>query len=535
MRIAVVPVVTAVLLLAASSLAADPLLMLNLDYPREARPNEIWPVRVVTSNGSTDAAIGVLLTVSLPPGAQVTNTTAPLGWRCQQEVGTYVCDTNALGQGTTVHEINVKLSGDPAGGNYELPVTLSASNAPPAQTPFVLFLVVPRAITVSSTADDGAGTLREALLQANTSCGPTKACDIVFDLPAGSTFEPLTPLPRITACGSLFINGGTTEFLADRPYELSGARVATNGKSFGLDYRPVCEAPPHLHVTGLAINRFADDGITLSPFNTQFYENRAYSNVLLEGVFVGTDRTGREARPNGWRGITLHSASTILSVNYSILSGNGRSGLYVSNSLGTNVYACHVGSDAQGQPLGNGAAGIFLQRGQLYVATSEIAFNNDFGIALARSTAKASLQNGNAIHHNEFVGVDWGLDGPTRDSGEDAGIPNAPKITSATYDATTNTTIVRGTLEIGKILGERYDIRIFVNHQPNARGEYEGEVPIVSSGTNIFPHATLVYEWELIHRGDVTGTILTASTGVAAYSDLPAQVTSEFSNSISLR
>ena len=527
-----IAVTAAVLLLAAQGLAADPMLSLRLAHLREARAGESWEVRIYASNNGAQTALGALLSVALPPGAQVT-AIPPIGWRCGQQGDTYVCDASTFAHTTVTHELLVQLSDDRNGANLELPVTLSASNAQPAHE--TLSLIVPRIITVTSTADAGAGSLREALLQANALCGPTKACDVLFDLATGSTFEPLTPLPAITACGRLFINGGTAS--GEPPYELSGAHIETDGKSYGLAYRPVCVAPAHLRVSGLAINRFADDGITIMPFNTQYYENTGYySDVRLEGLFIGTDRTGREARPNGWRGITVHSGSTLLHVTGSVLSGNGRSGLYISSAIAADVFRTRIGADPQGQPLGNGAAGIFLHRGHLTVAENEIAFNNDFGIALARGTATASLQNANSIHHNEFVGVDWGLDGPTRDSGEAAGIPNAPKITSATYDAASNRTIVRGTIEIGSILGERYDIRIFVNHQPNERGEYEGEVPVTSSGVHFYPErGAAVYEWEIHHLGDLSGTIITASAAVAPYADYPSRVTSEFSNPVSLR
>ncbi|HEV7766342.1 MAG TPA: right-handed parallel beta-helix repeat-containing protein [Thermoanaerobaculia bacterium] len=399
-----------------------------------------------------------------------------------------------------------------------------------ALTP-TLFAAEPetRLIRVQSTADSGDGTFRNAILEANANCGPGIHCEIGFDLPTGSTFQPLTPLPAITACGSLLIDGGNIFRDVDRPYELSGVRI-TEGKGSGLEYRPVCVDPAHLNVNGLAINSFPDDGITLMPSDTNPVQ---HSDVRLEGVFIGTDRTGRMARPNGLRGITSHMTSVVLSVTRAILSGNGRSGLFLSNVAYARVYGCLIGTAADGLPLGNGAAGIFLHHGSLSADRNVIAYNSDFGIALARG-ASAAIESENSIHSNEFVGIDWGLDGPTRETREELGIPNAPMMSNAIYDAETNTTIVYGTLAIEKVLGQRYAIRLFSNRTANERGEWEGETTYPSSSMDLFPSAPGVYAWEVRHRGDLRGEVVTTTVGVAQFSDFPIRISSEFSSAIAV-
>jgi Periplasmic copper-binding protein (NosD) len=414
------------------------------------------------------------------------------------------------------------------------PFAMNADSARDARAE--IFDPPPLLLNVTTTDDSGPGSLRAALADANTRCVAGVSCQVDFVLPAGSTFEPLTPLPAITACGSLSINGGSVDRReGDRPFELSGARLTT-GRGNGLEYRPSCVQPSNFRVTGLAVNRFPDDGITVLPFHTEFASNpNALSFVSLEGVFIGTDRTGRQARPNGWRGITVHSPTVALSVRASVLSGNGRSGIYISHVTRADVRDNLIGLAADGQPLGNGAAGIFLHHGALHADNNVIAYNSDFGLALARG-ASAALHGGNSIHSNEFVGIDWGLDGPTRASGEQAGIPNAPRISSATYDPIANTTTVRGTLQVERLIGRSYFIDLYSSRTANARGEWEGETPYPAVRVGVHPQGqTGTYDWEIQQAGDLRGLVVTTTASAQPETTEIVTVTSEFSDAISVR
>ena len=72
--------------------------------------------------------------------------------------------------------------------------------------------------TVTNTADSGAGSLRDAITNANATPNST----IVFSVPANSTLTILTPLPPITAGVSidgsgtpgLTLSGGSTSAAA---------------------------------------------------------------------------------------------------------------------------------------------------------------------------------------------------------------------------------------------------------------------------------------------------------------------------------
>lgn len=411
------------------------------------------------------------------------------------------------------------------GGSYALPFTVTARNASAEQT---LQMSVTRMIRVNTTADAGAGSFRNALLEANAHCTDGIECEIGFDLPEGATFEPLTPLPAITACGSIFINGGKYDYRqGDRLYELTGARLT--GRGNGLDYRPTCYEQSSLNVHGLAINRFPDDGITTSA------NNRMEAYVMIHGVFIGTDRTGREARPNGLRGITAYSPSVGLFVASSILSGNGRSGVFLWDVKRASFIDNRIGLSVDRQPLSNGAAGMFLRAGSLSLGDNVIAHNHDFGLALTLG-ADVKMYPGNSIFANEFVGIDWGLDGPTRVGGEERGIPNAPRITSAVYDPTTNFTIVRGIVQIDRPMGTDYFVTLFSNTTSNARGEWEGEIQHDARSESFYPRGrTGTFEWEIRQPGDLRGRFLTTTTNLVSLPGDLHPINSEFSEAFGVR
>lgn len=531
---------TAVLavLLAASThvFAVEPTLAVSLFFPEHARPGETITMSFGISNTGSGEATGLVLRQQLPPGALVTSITAEPVWQCVQNGAAFVCNAANFEPSSMLTEmwIHVKLSDDPAGGSFALPFSLTATNAP-APIEQTRSLAVARLIRVQSTADSGSGSFRAAILDANAHCHAGFDCEIGFDLPIGSTFEPLTPLPVITACGLLVIEGGDRSRTQDRPYELSGSRI-TGSKGSGLEYRPVCVEPAHLRVTGLAINRFPEDGVLVIPFASSNPDGSlyTYSYVDLEGMFIGTDRTGTLARPNGLRGITSHSRTAYLRVFHSILSGNGRSGIFMMDVFGAQLAQNLIGVGADGRPLGNGAAGIFLHHGFFSANDNVIAWNHDFGVAFSPG-ATAAVGRSNSIHSNEFVGIDWGLDGPTRDGREELGILNAPVITSATYDPATDTTTVTGTLKIDIVFGELYVINLFSNRTANARGQWEGETIYPSSGASIGPrHTTGTYTWELKHRGDLRGQVVTTTSGVAPFADVPVRLSSEFSEGMTV-
>jgi len=210
--------------------------------------------------------------------------------------------------------------------------------------------------TVTSTADSGAGSLRQAILDANGNAG---ADTITFAIPGAGvhTISPASALPAIT--DSVVIDGYTQPGAS--PNTLTGGEDAVllielNGSAAGNSKGLVFEAGAGgSTVRGLVVNRFGSTGIEL----------HSDGNVV-EGNFVGTDPTGTSALPNGNGGVFAlfggtGSNNTIGGTTpaaRNLISGNTGPGVSVAFS-GNHVEGNFIGVDATGAAaLGNGDRGV---------------------------------------------------------------------------------------------------------------------------------------------------------------------------------
>jgi Bacterial Ig-like domain (group 3)/Right handed beta helix region len=215
--------------------------------------------------------------------------------------------------------------------------------------------------TVLNTDDSGAGSMRQAILDAD---GATGANTIAFDIPGAGvqTIAPLSALPTITA--PVTIDGYTqpdsspgTLPPGEAPdavlsIELSGALAGTDGVN-GLEI-----AGGNSTVRGLVIDDFSGDGIDLT----------TEGGDLIEGDYIGTDPTGSIAEPN-LQGISIVSGTgnTIggtTAGSRNLISGNlgYGAGVYNFAAEDTLIEGNLIGTDARGvKPLGNNGTGLELQ------------------------------------------------------------------------------------------------------------------------------------------------------------------------------
>src|SRR5436190_5680762 len=146
--------------------------------------------------------------------------------------------------------------------------------------------LVPATFTVLNTLDSGAGSLRQAILDANATAG-TDLID--FNIGGGGvqTIAPTSALPAIT--DAVTIDGTTQPGFAGSPIiELSGASA---GNVNGLLIRG-----SNSTVRSLVINRFQQAGVAI--VGTGIVGN------WVQGCYLGTDVSGTLARPN-FRGVQL--------------------------------------------------------------------------------------------------------------------------------------------------------------------------------------------------------------------------------------
>lgn len=210
--------------------------------------------------------------------------------------------------------------------------------------------------TVINTANSGAGSLRQAILDANSTTGLAL---IDFNIPTngGLTISPITALPTIT--DFVTIDGTTQPGFSNAPIiELNGA---SSGFIDGLRV-----AAGNSTIRGLIINRFNLNGINI------LTNGRNH----IEGCYIGLDRTGTLDQGNAQNGISVSTSNNVIggtslsARNY--ISGNNQSGILLidstnqilGNVIGLGVTNAAVGntfvginSPSSGHTIGGTAAG----------------------------------------------------------------------------------------------------------------------------------------------------------------------------------
>ncbi|HYC90747.1 MAG TPA: right-handed parallel beta-helix repeat-containing protein [Thermoanaerobaculia bacterium] len=260
---------------------------------------------------------------------------------------------------------------------------------------------------VTSTADSGPGSLRQAIEDVNRECKDRETpCVIAFalDAPHPATIRLQTALPAISAPvvhvdGRLQATLDGSALPAGNGLQLEGGSVA--------------------RVSGLAISGFPGNGIEVNGTRAVIRYN------LLSG--------------NGLRGVQVNRADAFIFDN--VLVGNRRAGGFFWTER--EVLA------RRNVVTGNGASGLFFHKPLIsriasYAEDNVIAFNAHAGIALSL-TADGNFAR-NTFHDNAGLPIDVGLDGETRDPKPglltQGGRVGAPILTSARFDGTA--TIVTG-------------------------------------------------------------------------------------------
>ncbi|PYS60097.1 MAG: hypothetical protein DMF76_14750, partial [Acidobacteria bacterium] len=224
------------------------------------------------------------------------------------------------------------------------------------QTALTALLTQPEAFfTVINTNDAGAGSLRQAILDANASPG----ADVInFQLGSGTTTINLAnPLPIIT--DPITIDGS-----------ISGtSRVELRGPTLGEDRAGLVITAGSSVLRGLVINRFLSGEIELQS-----------SNNVIENSFIGTDTAGNSAPRNHLFGVKISNGS------HNLIGGTvtGAANLISGHDRGIWI----TGSDAssnrvQGNLIGTNAAGTDAIFNNTGVSIESNSFSNEIGGAQA--------------------------------------------------------------------------------------------------------------------------------------------------------
>ena len=335
------------------------------------------------------------------------------------------CDASGNGEGQTfLGSIDTTTVGNNASFSGTFPITVAIGQsvtatatrlaAPTDTSEFsvcrtVTTLVIP-SLTVTNTNDSGAGSLRQAIINANSDADPDQ---IVFNISGAGvhTITPLTALPTLT--NPIVIDG-----LTQTGATCSAPLIEINGTNAGAN-------SDGLHVSdsgsirGLIINRFNGDGIE---FDT-------VGNNIVKCNWIGVDNTGLNSAGNGLQGLYFFK------VGNNVIGGTNNDGNVISsnNTRNSSVFDGGIEIDRsnnnviQGNIIGlnkNGLKGNITvaqnfgismlnadnnQIGGTTAAARNIVSFNDIGIRLNNSDVNHF--EGNYIGIDSTGNVSGGLNG----------------------------------------------------------------------------------------------------------------------------
>ncbi|TVQ16346.1 MAG: hypothetical protein EA367_20420 [Leptolyngbya sp. DLM2.Bin15] len=426
--------------------------------------------------------------------------------------------------------------------------------------------------TVTTANDDGEGSLRQVILEANAAGGGT----IIFDIPGAGphTIALETALPAlttpitidgytqagsarntqlegsnailtivlqgqgITAFNGLVLNDGAAGSIIEglvfnqfiRGLELNAPNVTVRGNVIGAD-------PTGLIANGSTLN---NEGIFISQFGTNSYiggtspssRNVISGNqtglflfnnnsVTVQGNYIGIAANGTTSLGNAFTGLQLSGATNSLIGGAQAGEGNlisgGFSSIDLFNASNNTIQGNQISNFAiQGISLrlessNNQIGGINPGEGNL------ITGNNGGGVVLEDSSTLNNSIRGNQITLNNGLGIDLGNDGPTPNDDRDLdegpnGLQNTPILNTATVTGVTGT--------INSSPSSSFSLDFYASSLPSGSGAvYLGSQTVT---TNANGNATFSFDTESVFGQPYILATATSPTGS----------TSEFSNII---
>ena len=463
-------------------------------------------------------------------------------------------------------------------------VTAPANAATPLALPLTVTGVAPSPVLaiVTNTADSGAGSLRQAITDANAGGFCASSATINFSIPGGGVkvITPFSPLPTLL-CPSTIIDG----------YSQPGASANTLGVGnnaamlIALDGTSMTPAAPGLALKG---NNILVRGMNIRKFiGKPGIDIQGGAGVKIEGNFIGTDELGTSAAANG-TGIGMSSGTFAAIGNAApagrnLISGNSGTGIALtgaSGPTGTQIRNNYIGTDTTGATaLANGGGGILLNvpntdvdgnfirynvgngvkivgivgssGGPANIHDNDILANTGNGIYLAGSEcapAGVSIRRNN-IGFQFGLGIDLGdtLIGSARDTNlavstcfHGNGGQNYPVITSVTHawNGAVATSTVNATLNSGA--STPYTIDLFNNLGAVDSGNRGVAAKYVSSLTTPATNAMGFVSFQLVTTGlpvyhpTVTSTTPVGPSGgtseISVQAVTPLVYTSTYSN-----
>jgi len=247
--------------------------------------------------------------------------------------------------------------------------------------------------TVVNTNDSGAGSFRQAILNANATAG---ADTITFNIPGAGvhTITPLSAYPPITE--QVLIDG----------YTQPGASPGTN--AFPLPLNPVLQIELSGLLTQLNIN--GGNGTVIRGLSIHGGVDNirvSASNVTIAGNFIGTNVTGTAGAPGSGFGIRHESGDNLTiggpnAADRNLLSGDNQGGIilgFIPVSTGHLIQGNFIGPDVTGTlsltPVTNPSGLFNVNNAQ--VLNNLISGNGGGGLDTINVTPNTLVIRGNLI------------------------------------------------------------------------------------------------------------------------------------------
>ncbi len=246
---------------------------------------------------------------------------------------------------------------------------------------------------VTTVADSGAGSLRQAISSANSAAG---ADTILFGFTAGSfpVISLLSALPVIA--GDVFLDAALAVG-AGPEVVLDGAAA---GSAVGLSI-----TGSNVTVKGLVIRNFSSHGILVNG-----------SNHVIANNYIGTDVTGTVDLGNGGDGVDVVSGTNNTVGPGNLVSGNTGTGVHLAlgSTFGT-VIGNKIGVNASGNAaipnlngvVVDGDSGGNIIGGAAVGEGNHISGNTDYGIKM-NSTVDGSTSAPSGFIRGNYIGTGAG-------------------------------------------------------------------------------------------------------------------------------
>jgi len=259
--------------------------------------------------------------------------------------------------------------------------------------------------TVTNTNNSGAGSLRQAILDANNNPGP----DIIaFNIPDSDpgyvnkhnvwVIQPNSLLPSLTG-GNTTIDG-TTQTTNQRDTNILGPEVLIEGINLSPTAWIFSVESSDNVIKGLAITGVGGAGIKIIS---------AAMNNTISGNYIGIDPSGSAAWGNG-TGIDIFGAASINTISGNVISGNTLDGIKIAGSgTDTNfVKNNFIGLDPTGSvPIPNGRNGILILNGASF---NSIGGDTPDQNIISGNTINGVYLSGAGTKHNivwnNYIGTD---------------------------------------------------------------------------------------------------------------------------------